>query len=167
MYDALSDKRAYTFFPISDTANDIMQIKPIVDFLSQYEKVFIHYGKFVSVMKQEATVVDISGNKPPVEYQQIEPEPYLFEPDIKSVHSVFEKQIFYALFKQTVHEIELARNASRIQAMEKTNENILANLRKLKNREKVMRHLQQNKKQIQLAANLKYVKKRKELYANG
>lgn len=170
MYEAVVNKKPYTFFPLSDSRLELNELKPILEHLSEYAKVYIYYGKFVSVLKQEPTVTDITGDQPAEQTTEVAPhdlEPYLFEPSIKHVHSVFELQIFYSLFKQTLSEISLARSASRIKAMEKTNENISLHLKKLNRREKLLQHMVQNKKQLQQLANVAYFRKRKSLYAKG
>lgn len=167
MYDGQQAKKPYTYFPISDSGFDPKQVKAITDFLKVYSRVYIYYGKFISVLRQDPAINDISGSQPFAEEKKNpqEYEPYLFEPNLQHVHSAFEEQIFYALFTQTVHEIELARHASRIKAMEKTNENIEVRLNSLKHKQKVISAMTLNKRQLGQLASIKYFKKRRLEYA--
>lgn len=170
LYKERAPGKPFTYFDVSDTKFEIEEVRPVMQFLLQYEKVYIYYGKFVSVLNQQADIADISGDKPFELQEHVAPEEkeqFLFEPNIPHILNVFEMQIFYALFKQTLHEIELARYASRIQAMEKTNENINIRIKHLIRKEKRIKNLEANKRQLQQLAHVKFFKQKRMQYAKG
>lgn len=167
LYEGQESRKQFKYFPISDTGYDPKQIKTITDYLKNFSKVIVYYGKFESVLRQDPATNDISGNQPFLEEKAIpeEYEPYLFEPNLKHVHGAFEEQIFCALFTQKIHEIELARHASRIKAMEKTSENINVRLNGLKHKQRILSSMTQNKRQLNQLAGIKYLKKIRQQYA--
>ncbi|OGK47642.1 hypothetical protein A2963_02750 [Candidatus Roizmanbacteria bacterium RIFCSPLOWO2_01_FULL_40_13] len=79
---------------------------------------------------------------------------YLFEPDINKILSFFEDLIASSLLRQTVHETQLARWASRIMSMESAQGNISQELKKLRGNEIKMQKQEQNSKQLERLAGL-------------
>lgn len=75
---------------------------------------------------------------------------YIFEPKIEDILVFFEKQILSILLNQTIQEAQLARFASRINAMEIAQNNIQTQLTKLKRKEKMFKNMEMNKKQLEL-----------------
>lgn len=146
------EKRAYTYFEIPDAKIEAEDLKPIVTHIFPYEQVTVYYGKFVNVINQTPTAASISGGKTYTTEEEDQPKTntkFLFEPTLDKVLHFFESQIFGALFKQTVHESQLARHASRIRAMEEALENIQDRIVGLHNQQRKLRRLQAGKKQIQ------------------
>jgi ATP synthase F1 gamma subunit len=113
--------RSYKFYEIADKDLEIEAFDQIVSEIVNYNKINVYYGKFESIVVQEPTEKNITGNE---EDRQIrnstEKIRYLFEPSLKRVFQFFETQVFDAIFKQTVNEAQLAAHASRIKSMEES-----------------------------------------------
>ena len=74
---------------------------------------------------------------------------FIFEPLLEKIFHFFETEIMANLFSQTLLENQLARHASRVNAMEEALVHIEEEAKKL-NRQKVrLKHLIQNKKQLE------------------
>ncbi|MBI1863575.1 F0F1 ATP synthase subunit gamma, partial [Candidatus Microgenomates bacterium] len=116
-----------------------------------YEKVIVYHGEYQTILHQGITVSNITGqalfeqgNAPvrEADYQ------FYFEPSLETILSFFETQIFANLFKQTLDESQLARNASRVKAMEQTMNNLADEDRRLKILQRKLNRKIDNKKQI-------------------
>lgn len=114
-----SKKKQYLYFEIPDMQVALEDLRTIVYHLLEYEKITVFYGQYNSMLDQVAQMTNITGDAI-MEKEAVTgiSEAFLFEPKLEDVVEYFEKQIFSALFKQTVHESQLARFASRITAME-------------------------------------------------
>lgn len=114
-----SRKKQYLYFEIPDMQVALEDLRTIVYHLLEYEKITVFYGQYNSMLDQVAQMTNITGDAI-LEKEVItdKNEAFLFEPKLEDIVDYFEKQIFSALFKQTVHESQLARFASRITAME-------------------------------------------------
>lgn len=114
-----SKKKEYLYFEIPDMQVALEDLRTIVYHLLEYEKITVFYGQYNSMLDQVAQMTNITGDAIlEKEVQTGNNEAFLFEPKLEDIVDYFEKQIFSALFKQTVHESQLARFASRITAME-------------------------------------------------
>lgn len=143
-------KKPHTYFEVPDTKIVFEDLKPVVAHIFPYEQVTVFYGKFVNVINQTPTAASISGEKTFATQEEGQPQvqtKFLFEPTLNKVLQFFESQIFSALFKQSVHESQLARHASRIRAMESALENIHDHLASLHGQQKKLRRLLAGKKQ--------------------
>lgn len=121
LYEKMSTssvKKNYLYFEIPDMDINLEDLKSIVYHLLQYEHITVFYGQYDSMLKQVAQRSNITGDIVIQESTETQPNQFLFEPTLETILDFFETQIFSALFKQTVHESQLARFASRIQAME-------------------------------------------------
>lgn len=143
--------REYTYFELSDSAIQMEELKPLISKIFEYEKVTVFYGKFVNLFNQNAVVSDISGETPYDDKQKDSKTPFafIFEPDLEKILLFFQTQIITSLFKQSVHETQLARHASRIKAMDLTIERINNRITMLDTVEKRMKRSQINKKQLE------------------
>lgn len=118
-------KKDYKYFEIPDNSPQIQDIKPLVLELMVYDKVNVFYGQFTNLMTQQAMASSISGDQPiGPETTQKDKYTFFFEPSLEKILNFFEHQVFGSLLKQTVHESELARLASRARAMENAISNI-------------------------------------------
>lgn len=118
-FDNLKLDKKYLFFEIPDTEITLETIKPILFHLVQYETVNVFYGRFENLMYQNAQLSNVTGDipfKPSEETKEI--ERFLFEPTLEKILQFFEEHMFSSLLRQTMFESQLARFASRIQAME-------------------------------------------------
>lgn len=151
LYDKYEKKKAYAYFDLPDSNIASTDLKKLTFLLKEYENVDIFYGLFEGFLSQKPVFSSVSGELP--EYKKPETEIrldeiYIFEPPLKDLLDFFETQIFVSLLKQSSHEAELARHASRIRSMESTLVNI-ALFQKVNNNEerKFDRHLSNSKQQ--------------------
>lgn len=151
LYEKYEKKRSYTYFDLPDSNIASTDLKKLTFFLKEYENVDIFYGLFEGFLSQKPVFSSVSGELP--EYKKPETEIrmdeiYIFEPPLADLLDFFETQIFVSLLKQSSHEAELARHASRIRSMESTLVNI-ALWQKVNENEgrKFNRHLSNSKQQ--------------------
>ncbi len=157
---------SFTAFPLDDDNPSNKDIQTIIDKLVVYEEVFVSYGKFQSLLTQVPETVNISGGNTIAEtasggnratdrqfIQAASSDDHkrriLFEPSLQSIAAFFEQEVLSANFQQLLYEMQLARLASRMVAMDgsvgRANELLNAYVkesRKLK-RETTNRKLQQ------------------------
>ncbi len=152
MYDNSGVGRKYEYFEIPDTTVEIDHIKKLMQKFIQYEKVYVYYGKFGNVVKQSPIATSISGEDI-FEAEVITPTPredrFIFEPTLEKIFHFFETQIMTNLFSQTLLENQLARHASRVNAMEEALIHIEEESKKLNRVKNTVKHQLQNKKQLE------------------
>lgn len=166
LFDQVQTRKKYEYFDLPDTGVDFDQLKPILEHIMRYEKVNIYYGKFMNVILQSPTVTNVTGEESLSQEQKEDTKEtkkvgYIFEPSIDTIFSFFLDQVMVSLFKQTVHEAELSRLASRITAMEQALGNIEQSESQLKGEERKIRKLALNKKQIDSFAGISFWQGRK------
>lgn len=144
--------KPFEFFDIPDTDVDIDHIKKLMSKFMQYEKVYIYYGKFGNVIRQTPISSSITGEDI-FETDIVSPTPredrFIFEPMLEKILTLFESEIMANLFAQTLLENQLARHASRVNAMEEALGNIEEESKKLNQARTRLKHLAQNKKQLE------------------
>lgn len=149
LFEGLDKKREYQFFEMADVATSLEQLQPVINTLLEYEDVQIYFGKFNNIMIQSAAVSDLSGSLETKQVSNLEErKEFFFEPIVEKIVDYFGNQVFASLLKQTVHEGELARFASRVQAMENALINIDKNQKKLHRMALVVKKLADNNKRI-------------------
>lgn len=85
--------------------------------LNDYQKVIVYYPRFMSVLTQQPSFVDITGlvaSTPETEDEKY----YLFEPEIGKILDFFENQVMMILVEQTMLESELARIGTQLTSMD-------------------------------------------------
>jgi len=146
-------KKPYVKFELSDSSVDSTSLKKIVEYIIQYEKVFIVYGRFETIMSQKPIVTGISGD--PLSEEQTKTQvKYFFEPSLDKIMKFFEAQIFTSLFEQTVFESQLAKFASRMTSLELRVESIKDILKKVFLEKEKIRHRIINKKQLEIFSSM-------------
>jgi ATP synthase F1 gamma subunit len=152
MYESTGAKKTFEYFEIPDTNIDIDHIKKLMQKFLQYEKVHVYYGKFGNVVKQTPIATSISGEDI-FETESISEIPredrFIFEPTLEKIFHFFETQIMTNLFSQTLLENQLARHASRVNAMEEALIHIEGESKKLNRLKSRIKHASQNKKQLE------------------
>lgn len=152
MFEGSQDKRPFEYFEIPDTSVEVEHIKKIMEKFIQYERVYVYYGKFGNVVKQAPISTSITGEDI-FETEVLSPTPredkFIFEPTLEKIFHFFETQIMANLFSQTLLENQLARHASRVNAMEEALIHIEEETRKLNAVTVRLKHLSQNKKQLE------------------
>lgn len=151
LFEQSEEKREYTYFDMPDSGVTMDNLKALAYFLEKYQKVTVFYGKFINVLTQDATNSDITGEEGSLESgtQTVEKIHYFFEPSLQNILQFFETQVFSLLLKQTLHEAELSRIASRLQAMENALVNINKTEKTLVLAERQARKQLENKKRIE------------------
>ena len=152
MYDNTGNGRPYEYFEIPDTTVEVKHIKGLMMKFLQYEKVNVFYGKFGNVVKQNPIESSISGEDI-FETETLSQVPrddrFIFEPSLQKIYHFFETQIMANLFSQTLLENQLARHASRVNAMEEALGHIEEETKKLNAQKVRAKHLMDNKKQLE------------------
>lgn len=144
--------RQHLFFEVPDTNLQTQDLEPIIFHIVKYEKVIVFHGKFYNLMTQRAIRANITGEtldegkSVPVDQGK---KRFLFEPNLEKLIEFFETQIFATLFRQTVHESELARYASRVNAMEESLQFIKRRQKNLIDKKRRFVRLRQQKKQLE------------------
>jgi ATP synthase F1 gamma subunit len=152
MYDNTGNGRPYDYFEIPDATVDVKHIKMLMTKFLQYEKVNVFYGKFGNVVKQSPIESSITGEDI-FETETLSQVPrddrFIFEPSLQKIFHFFETQIMANLFSQTLLENQLARHASRVNAMEEALGHIEEETKKLNSQKVRAKHLLDNKKQLE------------------
>lgn len=153
-------KKQHTFFELDENNISLESLKPLVLNLVQYKQVNVFYGRFESLMFQNADKDNLTGDviedderdtatdKP----RQI--DQFIFEPSIEKILQFFETQIFSSLVKQTVSEAELARYASRIRAMDEAMQHIDKTNKDLYGQRRKLKQIINNKKQLETVSHV-------------
>jgi ATP synthase F1 gamma subunit len=157
LYENARINKTYEYFEIPDTKIDIEHIKKLMQKFLQYDKVYVYYGKFGNLVSQSPISTSITGEDV-FETENITPAPredrFIFEPSLEKIFHFFETQIMTNLFSQTLLENQLARDVSRVNAMEEALINIDIESKKLNRLGIRLKHAQQNKKQLETISGL-------------
>jgi len=157
LYENAKISRKFEYFEIPDTKIDIGHIKTLMQKFLQYEKVYVYYGKFGNLVSQSPISTSITGEDI-FETENLVPVPredrFIFEPSLEKIFHFFETQIMTNLFSQTLLENQLARDVSRVNAMEEALINIEEESKKLNRLGIRLRHSLQNRKQLETISGL-------------
>jgi ATP synthase F1 gamma subunit len=164
----------YRYVEIPDTNVKVDYLKDLLTELIKYENIYVFYARYDNLISQTPVQAILSGeinientsekSSSPADKKgwsdfiatdNTKKQKYLFEPGINEIMSFFENQILSLLLNQTVQEGQLARFASRINAMETAQSNIHKQLENLKMEEKLFKMKSINKKQLELMAGRK------------
>jgi len=152
MYDGAGFNKPYEYVEIPDTTVEIEHIKVLMQKFLKYEKVYIYYGKFGNVVTQSPITTSISGDdifETEVVAKTLRDDRFIFEPTLQKIFHFFETQIMANLFSQTLLENQLARHASRVNAMEEALGHIEEESKRVNLVKNRLKHLMQNKKQLE------------------
>lgn len=152
MYETAGTGKPFQYVELPDTNVDVDHIKNLMQKFLQYEKVHVYYGKFGNVVTQSPIATSITGEDI-FESEVVTPTPredrFIFEPDLEKILHFFETQIMANLFSQTLLENQLARHASRVNAMEEALVHIEEESKRLFKIRNSIKHRMQNKKQLE------------------
>ena len=149
MWQQTKNKDKFYYFDFPDQTINEKNLKEILNFIIQYKKIIIFYGKFQNLVTQDATYSDITGNAYTDQEGKNSNINYVFEPSLERILEFFEKQIFASLFEQTVRESQLAKIASRLTTLDSASQNISKQLNSVSYEKNRTTHRQQNKKQLE------------------
>jgi len=152
MFESSPYVRPYSYFDIPDIGVEVDHIKQLMLKFLQYEKVHVYYGKFDNVINQTPIGTSITGENI-FETETLKPisreDRFIFEPILEKIFYFFETQIIANLFSQTLLENQLARHASRVNAMEEALIHIDEESKKLNIAKNLIKRQMQNKKQLE------------------
>lgn len=148
-YSEKVNRRNYLYFEIPDMDISLEDVKSIVYHLLQYEHITVFFGQYESMMRQVPKSSNVTGDLGSENRKEEKHYAFLFEPSLEKILNFFETQIFSALFKQTVHESQLSRFASRIKAMEYALDRIDERKTKLDSKERRALKSYENKTQLE------------------
>lgn len=127
-YDQSGVTLPYVYYSVPDASITSQDLSGLTAQLVEYENVNVYYGQFLNVVTQKPAIANITGEQridTSLETQEKHIEnKFYFEPSLEKILYFFETQVFASLMKQTTHEGELSRLASRIRAMEQAITNI-------------------------------------------
>lgn len=144
----------YTYFDLSDDKLNLDQLKKLVNFLLQYEKIYVFHGRFQSLVTQDAYMTSVSGDVFEQGKNTVHPLKYIFEPSVAKVMSFFETEILASAFEQTIQESQLAKHASRMVSLDAAAGTIRQSIKKVKFEEDRLRHRIMNQKQLNVLTSL-------------
>lgn len=140
-------KKKFTFFEFPDTKIDPAKLQEIVTHLLQYEKTLVFYAQFQTIVSQNPTISALDSGIDFNDDQQVEVKKYLFEPSLEKIVVFFETEIFGLIFEQTMRESQLAKQASRMYALDQAIQNINKRLFSTKIQNSILHHRLVNSKQ--------------------
>lgn len=152
MFENSIHKRPFEYIDVSDENVTIDNLKALMKIFLKYQEVLIYHGKFGNVVRQSAISSSITGEdifETEVRSTIPREDRFIFEPAFDKVFNFFETQIESSLFRQTFHENQLARQASRVNAMEEALIHIEEETKKLDKKRIRVKHILQNKKQLE------------------
>jgi len=144
--------KQHIFIEIPDSNLEPKDLEPIIFNIVKYQNVVVFHGKFLNLVTQQASKANITGEVVAEEGKTDKNQTknqFIFEPNLEKLINFFETQIFVTLFRQTVHESELARYASRVNAMEESLQFIKKRQRVLNDAKKRMNRSLQQKRQLE------------------
>lgn len=155
MYEGAHVGRPYEYYELPDAHVKVDHIKVLMQKFLQYEKVYVYYGKFGNVVTQNPISTSVTGEdifETEVPSQTPREDRFIFEPILEKIFHFFETQIMANLFSQTLLENQLARHASRVNAMESALLHIEEEGKRLNRLKNAIKHQLQNKKQLETIA---------------
>lgn len=158
IFEQMENRKKFTYFGLSEhpTVDDL---KPLITFLLQYQKVDIFHNRFNSLLSQDVVRSDITGEKL-LFSNESDKEPdssrkFLFEPKIREILIFLEAQLLALFLKQAIHESDLANLGSRVISLESATLHIDKVITRLEYQKRVQKRLIKNRKQRQMLAGMR------------
>lgn len=89
----------------------------LLDRVMNYDRVYLYYPKFISLVTQKVGVIDITQTANPTGTEKEEELNILFEPDLTLISDFFKRQVRSLLFWRVMLETDLSRTAARLITM--------------------------------------------------
>jgi ATP synthase F1 gamma subunit len=125
MYESNGGKKNITYFELSDSFADKENITHILKFVIDYKDIIVFHGLFVDMLKQEARMQVLTGEKALEEGADVlQHREYIFEPSLQTLVAYFEQEILRSMFNHAVHESNLSKYASRMISLDRATERI-------------------------------------------
>ncbi len=141
------------YFELNDVKPELKRIGEVGDFLKNYQKVIVFYGKYEGGLIQRPTSEEISEKVLPEEKIK-KAKKYLFEPSPEAILDFFETEILTVLFTLCLLEHQLARYAARVLAMSEATERAKKLEKMYLLQERKLKREISTKKQIEIFGNL-------------
>jgi ATP synthase F1 gamma subunit len=154
LFKAYNPDKKYIFFDFPDASIDPTQLRTIVSHLLKYEKVLVFYAQFQSIVSQDPTISALGSSIDMEKEDPIAIKRYLFEPSLEQIVVFFETEIFGLIFEQTLRESQLAKQASRMYAMDQAIQNITKSMQETTMKSSVLHHRMINTKQVNSLAGM-------------
>lgn len=141
-------KKQVKYFTLKQINENPEDLREFIKLLMSYAKVTIFYGKFINLVSQNSSSLNLGEVfSDQIKSQKAGKEKYyLFEPSLEEIISFFENEIVINLFKRNLQENDLAKLGSRIKAMESASQNIELYLKKLNKKRIYIEKLEKNRK---------------------
>lgn len=118
--DVLAGKKypfEYESIVFKEEMPSTVELSVLAKKLVDYQKVLVYYPRFMTVLSQLPSLVDITGLTASATGEQ-GVDYYLFEPEIGKILNFFEEQIMQLLLEQAFMEAELARIGTQLTTMD-------------------------------------------------
>ncbi len=135
------------YFQLGDGVLDSPQIDDLCNYIFEYEKSTLFFGKFYSVLNQSSDKIDLNLHVTADETATPEPMNFIFEPSVDGVMSFFKSEILSTMVEQTISESGLSKFASRMISLDKAVSGINTRIKAILLKEFVAKHSVMNKKQ--------------------
>lgn len=96
---------------------NLYELSMLSEKLNEYQKVMVYYPRFMTVLTQQPSFVDITGLVTGAAGSEGE-KYYIFEPEIEKILDFFEEQVIAILLEQVFLESELARIGTQLTSMD-------------------------------------------------
>jgi ATP synthase F1 gamma subunit len=140
--------KKYISFEFPDTGINSEKLSDIVAHLLEYDKVLVFYAQFQSIVAQNPTISSLDSSIVLEKQGELMVKKYLFEPSLEKIIVFFETEIFGLIFEQTIRESQLAKQASRMYALDQAIQNINKSLQETTLQKNILHHRTLNAKQV-------------------
>jgi len=151
--------RQFTPIEFSDNSVDPSALRGLIEELLKYEKVYIFFGEFNSIARQDPVMYNLYGNQSMTEDTGKPAAKYLFEPSLEHIITFFQSELFASLFEQTLYESQLAKFAARLYALDAATQNVKERQKKATSQMRSLKHRRGNRKQMSTLSGIALWKK--------
>lgn len=109
--------KPYKTITFSRDNPNLEEIHSFLDNITRYDKVFVYYPKFVTLLSQTVGITDVTQTSEAGAKENQEEINVIFEPEIDKMVEFFERQIRSLLFFRVILETDLSRTAARLISM--------------------------------------------------
>ena len=156
-YDSAHINKPYEFYDFSDSGMDEENIKKIITYILQYERIYVYHGYFQDILSQIAVKTAVTGNDITALMtgdKTLTDVRYIYEPTIEEILAFFEKEILSSIFEQSVYESSLSKFASRMISLDYAMVNIKTMGKKTDFKIRKLKHRVQNQSQQSLLSGI-------------
>ncbi len=141
--------RTFTPIEFSDNSVDPSTLRGLIEQLLAYEKVYVFFGEFNTIAKQEPVMYNLYGDESMTKDAGKQSLKYLFEPSLEHIITFFQSELFASLFEQTMYESQLAKFAGRLYTLDLASQNVQERQKIASQRMRMLKHRKLNTKQTE------------------